>query len=71
MRASSKPSSWSRRSEAPMAKDGVWRPDDAQKKVLNIIMSMTTDCLLNRGTVDVETYVSNLKAYCGMLEKKG
>ena len=50
--------------------DKSWVPDPKQRQVLNVIMSMTTDCLLNRGTDDVETFVSNLRTYCEMLEKR-
>jgi hypothetical protein len=47
-----------------------WKPDDEQRQFLNTIASMTYDCLMGNGTVDVETYLSNLRIMCDMMEKE-
>lgn len=38
-----------------------WEPNNKERKYLVLVMSMTTDCILGRGTVDRETYVGNLE----------
>jgi len=46
-----------------------WVPNEDQSKVLKIIMAMTTDSLMGCGVTNPETYTSNLKTYCAMIEK--
>ncbi len=38
-----------------------WEPTSEEAKYLNLIMSMCLDCLMNKGTKDRKTFISNLK----------
>ena len=37
-----------------------WKPTDEEAKYLKLVVSMSTDCLLGKGTIDGDTYISNL-----------
>jgi len=46
-----------------------WTPNEEEAKFLDTILSMSVDCKMGMGTVDRETYISNLRTMCNMLEK--
>ena len=47
-----------------------WNPNDRQKKFLETIIVMSTDCIMGKGTANIETYLSNLRIMADMIEKK-
>ena len=46
-----------------------WNPSKEEREYLNLILGMTMDCLLNKGTADLSTYTLNLKLACNKLER--
>jgi hypothetical protein len=46
-----------------------WQPNDEEQKYLKLIISMTTDCLMGKGTADRKAYVNNLKSICRLLDE--
>ena len=42
-----------------------WKPSEEERKYIELIVSMSIDCLMNNGTVDVKTYILNLKIIAG------
>jgi len=46
-----------------------WKPSEEERKHIELIVSMSIDCLMNNGTVDVKTYVSNLKIIADSIQK--
>jgi len=47
-----------------------WTPDNKQQKHLELVMSMTTDCLMDRGTDRVSTYTANLRRIADLLDEQ-
>lgn len=45
----------------------TWKPSEKERHYLELVMSMTTDCLMGRGVDSVETYVSNLNRITGQI----
>ena len=48
----------------------MWTPNDAEKKHLELVIAMSTDCLMGNGTVDVITYVRNLRMIADLMVPK-
>lgn len=46
-----------------------WKPNRKQRDYLELVFAMSSDCMLEKGTVDVETYISNLRSVADILEK--
>ena len=42
-----------------------WNPNHEEKKLLQLILSMTMDCILGKGTDTKETYFANIKLMMG------
>ncbi len=38
-----------------------WRPSEEENRYLQLVLSMTTDCVMGKGTDTVETYAMNLR----------
>ena len=45
-----------------------WTPNEEEKKYLELIIGMSSDCLCSNGTVDLQTYIKNLKTIVNLLE---
>lgn len=48
-----------------------WKPSKEQSRYLNLIISMSTDCLMGKGVDTQETYVTNLKMITDQLTQPG
>ena len=48
----------------------IWEPSDEQKKYLELVVVMSTDCILGKGTDTVDTYIGNLKSICDCIPKR-
>jgi hypothetical protein len=46
-----------------------WQPTSKEAQYVNLIMSMCTDCLLHRGTVDCATFTGNLRMITDQLDQ--
>ena len=46
-----------------------WKPTKEQKEFLLLVLSMTTDCFLGKGTETVESYVLNLRTISDLIPK--
>ncbi len=46
----------------------IWRPSEEENKYLQLVLSMTTDCVMGKGTDTVETYVMNLRNIAKCIE---
>ena len=44
-----------------------WKPDEEEKKYIELVMSMSSDCLLGRGTSNLQTFCENLNLIAGRL----
>ena len=38
-----------------------WRPSEEENRYLRLVLSMTIDCMMGKGTDTVETYTNNLR----------
>ena len=47
-----------------------WTPDKEDKRYINLIWSMCTDALQNKGVDTKETFISNLRLMCKVWEEK-
>ena len=45
-----------------------WNPSMEERKYLELVISMTTDCLIGKGTVDLSTYTTNLCMICAKIK---
>ncbi len=45
----------------------TWEPSVEEKKYLDLVMAVSVDCSLGRGTVDRETYLANLESVIKLL----
>ena len=48
---------------------GCWKPTEEEAKHLKLVMSMSIDCLMEKGTSDKETYLANLEAIIVLMKK--
>lgn len=46
-----------------------WIPTNDEKRYLDLIASMTVDCLLGKGTVNRRTYTDNLRTCANQLDE--
>ena len=49
----------------------MWKPSEEEKKYLELLLSMVTDCLLGRGTEDEKTFLANLKLIANRMDEGG
>ena len=47
---------------------GKWQPDAHEREFLELIFTMTSDCLLGTGVDNVDTYISNLSMIADRLK---
>jgi len=47
----------------------AWHPSTEERKYIELIVSMSVDCLMNKGTVDAMTYVANLKIAANSIQE--
>ena len=45
-----------------------WQPSKEENKYLQLVLSMTTDCVMGKGTDTVETYAMNLRSIAKGIE---
>jgi len=45
-----------------------WIPSVEEEKYLKLVISMSTDCLIAKGTINLSTYITNLRIICDGLE---
>ena len=48
----------------------MWEPNEREKKYLELIAVMTTDCMLGIGTLDRKTYFYNLETAIKQLKEE-
>ncbi len=48
-----------------------WRPSEEENRYLRLVLSMTIDCMMGKGTDTVETYTNNLRIIGEELEVIG
>lgn len=46
-----------------------WKPDEYSARMLEAILSMTTDSLAGRGVDTAATFVANLRTYAKLIER--
>ena len=46
----------------------AWNPSDEEKRYIELVATMSIDCLRGNGTVDAMTYISNLRAIAKSIE---
>jgi hypothetical protein len=46
-----------------------WQPTLKEEQYVKLIMSMCTDCLMHRGTVDCATFTGNLRMIADQLDQ--
>lgn len=47
----------------------AWKPSKEEKRFVELVAAMSTDCLMGNGTTDRKTYLLNLRAVADCLEK--
>jgi len=47
----------------------TWLPNKEEENYIKLIIGMSTDCLLQKGTDNIKTYINNLKMIISQLEE--
>jgi len=45
----------------------MWQPNKEERKYLELVLNMTLDCLLGKGTDTKKTYLENLNRITGFI----
>lgn len=45
-----------------------WRPSEEENRYLQLVLSMTTDCVMGKGTDTVKAYANNLRLIAKCIE---
>jgi|GEM_PF-4341411 len=45
-----------------------WKPSEKDQKFIELLVSMCADTLIGSGVVNKETFISNLKIICKLME---
>jgi len=47
----------------------VWKPDLTEQKYIKLVMSMSVDCLMNKGTNTAKAYTQNLRTIADLIDE--
>ena len=48
----------------------LWKPNKIEKKHIELIVSMSIDCILGKGTDNLHTYLANLRKIADILSEE-
>lgn len=47
----------------------IWKPDEKDSEYLRLVMSMSLDCLMGKGTSTAGAYTKNLRAIADIIDE--